>query len=337
MASGDILAKLEVNSTYVGYVAELNAPAAVQRPEGVIRAGSIDIDTGDEALQSLLVQNTGTAALPAGFLTTTADIDGDEDFELAPASVNLVINGQLITEGGTVTGLAARDLLVTVRSRSFIAGSTINGCALVGACAAEPPPQQPPVIDTPHRTDIQLTGYDGLGDGLFGNEGDIDDGESGDDRSSPISPPNPLFDSRPLNESGTSTIPSLVPAIRRSTAPSWMTRRRGRGREEEAKGQGQAGRRQVTRSTSITARVLLLCIDFAVGARDRRKRAADRQSHQLSPGDAGVMCTAQSPRHRRPAHGAVRSCLRADLPGCLERGRKLAAVGGRSIPLGSRA
>jgi hypothetical protein len=194
VASGDILARLEANSTYAGYVAELNAPAAVQRPDGVIRAGSIDIDSGEEALQSVLVQNTGTAALPAGFLTTTADIDGDEDFELAPTSVNLVINGQLITESGTVTGIAARDLLVTeFGAEPFIAGSTINGCVLVGVCSSVQT-----AIDPPIRVEVAQIG-NGLGDGLFGNEGDIDDGESGEDRSSPIAAPNPLFDSRPLN------------------------------------------------------------------------------------------------------------------------------------------
>jgi len=200
VASGDILARLEANPTYAGYIAELNAPAAAQRPEGVLRAGSIDIDAGGEALQSLLVQNTGTTALPAGFLTGTAEIDGEADSELAPASVNLVINGQLITESGTITGFAVRDFLVTeFGTTAFIAGSTINGCVLVGACSAPPP-----VIVTPTSTDVALAGNGGLGDGLFGNEGDIDDGESGDGdaRSSPIAPPNPLFDSRPLTQTG---------------------------------------------------------------------------------------------------------------------------------------
>ncbi len=78
---------------------------------------------------------------------------------------------------------------------AFAAGSTINGCPLTGSCSATPPR-----IDTPTRTDVPLSGGDGLGDGLFGNESDIDDGESGDegDVSSPIEAPVPLFDSRPL-------------------------------------------------------------------------------------------------------------------------------------------
>ena len=143
----------------------------------------------------------GTTTVPAGFLLNAANIGDDGEGSLAPGSVDMAINGQIITEGGTLTGLAVRDLLVTeFGTTAFVAGSTINGCVLVGPCAAPPPPK----IDTPVRTDVQLSDNNGLGDGLFGNEGDIDDGESGDggDRSSPISPPNPLFDSRPLTQSG---------------------------------------------------------------------------------------------------------------------------------------
>ncbi len=60
-----------------------------------------------------------------------------------------------------------------------------------------------PSFDIP-RTDIPLGGSDGLGDGSFGNEGDIAEGDGGGEsgRTSPISPPNPLFDSRPLVQSG---------------------------------------------------------------------------------------------------------------------------------------
>jgi len=200
VASGDILAKLRANPRYSGYIAELNAPAAVQRPEGVLRAASFDIDAGAEALQSLLVQNTGTVAIPAGFLLTDVEISSDDAPDAAPGSIDLVINGQIITAGGTGTGIAVRDGLVTeFGTTAFVATSTINGCPLTGACTSAPPP----IVNTPVRTDVQLTNNSGLGDGLFGNEPDIDDGESGDegDLSSPIVAPVPLFDSRPLGQS----------------------------------------------------------------------------------------------------------------------------------------
>ncbi|HEV2044429.1 MAG TPA: hypothetical protein VGR05_07090, partial [Sphingomicrobium sp.] len=115
----------------------------------------------------------------------------------APGSVDMAINGQIITPSGTSTGIAVRDLLVTeFGTEAFVAGSTINGCPLTGACNGTTAP-------TP-QIEIVLGGNDGLGDGLFGNEDDIagGDGGEGDGQSGPISPPNPLFDSRPLVQTG---------------------------------------------------------------------------------------------------------------------------------------
>lgn len=200
VADPAILAKLEVNPVYTGYITELNAPAAVQRPDGVIRAASIELDGGDDGLTAILVQNTGSTAAPAGFLVSEASIGGDEGADAPPGSINLVINGQIVGEGGTQTGIAVRDTLVEeFGTAPFLAGSTINGCPLVGACIA--PPKPPPTVDTVKPTDVQLTDNLGLGDGLFGNEPDIA-GEGDGDLSSPIEPPMPLFDSRPLTQTG---------------------------------------------------------------------------------------------------------------------------------------
>ena len=201
VASGDILTKLEADPLYVGRVAELNAPAAVQRPDGVLRAGTIEL--GDEdGLTSLLVQNTGTAAIPAGFLVNFASIavQSSEALDVPPGSIDLAINGQIVTPTGTITGIAVRDLLVSeFGTEAFLPGSTINGCLLTGSCGSSPIR-----VDTITRTDVQINDLTGLGDGLFGNEPDIDDNESGDegDLSSPIEAPNPLFDSRPLTADG---------------------------------------------------------------------------------------------------------------------------------------
>ncbi len=200
VASGDILTKLEANARYSGYIAELNAAATVQRPEGVLRAASFDIDAGSEAIQSLLVQNTGTKAIPAGFLLTDLNIDSSDAPDAAPGSIDLVINGQIITQAGTGTGIAVRDGLVTEFGIiPFVSTSTINGCPLTGSCSSAPPR-----VDTVAPTDVQLVDNGALGDGLFGNEPDIDDGNNGDegDLSSPIAPPIPLFDSRPLDQTG---------------------------------------------------------------------------------------------------------------------------------------
>ena len=170
----------------------------MQRPEGVLRAASFDIDAGSEAIQSLLVQNTGTIAIPAGFLLTDINIDSSDAPDAAPGSIDLVINGQVITQSGTATGIAVRDGLVAeFGTTAFTSSSTINGCQLTGSCSAA----APPTFGTLLPTDLQLVDNGGLGDGLFGNETDIDDSVDGDegDASSPIEPPVPLFDSRPLD------------------------------------------------------------------------------------------------------------------------------------------
>ena len=53
---------------------------------------------------------------------------------LRPGSIDLIINGQIVTAGGTLTGIDVRDLLVEGRDLTpFTDNSTINGCLLTGA------------------------------------------------------------------------------------------------------------------------------------------------------------------------------------------------------------
>ena len=203
VAEGTVLNQLAVNPQFAGYREALNRPAAVQRPEGVLRAASFELEFGSTVTvgpYTLFVQNLGTTAIPSGFLLNAAEIGDDGGGTLAPGSVDLVINGQIATPTGTLTGVAVRDFLVgEFGTTAFVPGSTINGCPLTGSCNATPIR-----VDTLLRTDVQLTDNGGFGDGLFGNESDIDDGEDGDegDLSSPIAATNPLFDSRPLNGTG---------------------------------------------------------------------------------------------------------------------------------------
>lgn len=199
VAEGSLLDQLAANPQFAGYREALNRQAAVARPDGVIRAANFDIEfgtTGNAGPYTLFVQNMGTTTVPAGFLLSAANISDDGEGALAPGSVDMAINGQIITPTGTLTGIAVRDLLVTeFGTTAFATGSTINGCLLTGSCSATPLQ-----IDTIARTDVQINDPGNLGDGLFGNEPDIDDGEDGDegDLSSPIAAPVPLFDSRPL-------------------------------------------------------------------------------------------------------------------------------------------
>lgn len=200
VASAAILDRLLVDPRYSGYVDELNAPATVQRPDGVLRAAAIEFGDDVVLLENLLVQNTGTRETPAGFVVTATDIgDADGgDVQLAPGSINLVINGQVVTETGTLTGIAVRDLLVAeFGAEPFVQGSTINGCLLDGGCGGGDS-LPPAAVVTP--TQIDLLTNDPLGETDFGNEPDIDDNVDGDGETagSPIDAPQPLFDTRPL-------------------------------------------------------------------------------------------------------------------------------------------
>ncbi|HJS41681.1 MAG TPA: NF038132 family protein, partial [Sphingomicrobium sp.] len=200
IASASILNKLASNPTYTNYQQDLNETPDVQRPEGVLRADTISI--GSDNLQDVLIQNTGTGfqgGTPAGFLARQLFINGGE----GSGSINLVINGQVVSEGGTLTGVEARDALVPEGTdiTPFTSNSTINGCPLTGVCIIPPPPAPPAVDVVDNFIDI-ITG-DALGDSDFGNEDDIDDNEEGDQGAdNPINPPQPLFDTRPLIPSG---------------------------------------------------------------------------------------------------------------------------------------
>jgi hypothetical protein len=196
IAELDILLNLAANPTYTGYQQDLNEAATVQRPEGVLRADTIYFESDN--LQDILIQNTGTFETPAGFFVRQAFINDDQEVAGPPGSINLIVNGQVQGEGGTLTGIAARDALTVDEDLTpFTANSTINGCPLTGACIIQPPPPPPTanVVDN----QIDLINGDPLGDSEFGNEDSIDDGEDGnEDAGNPISPPQPLFDTRPL-------------------------------------------------------------------------------------------------------------------------------------------
>jgi hypothetical protein len=207
IASGEILTKLEENPQYAGFREELNAPAAVQRPEGVLRAAIIDLAEDSAPPSNILVQNTGTTQTPAGFLVNEVALvdDGDGEgggIEPEPGSVNMVINGQLVTPEGTKTGDDVRLAFVEAfGTEMFVEGSTINGCTLTGNCSSFSPEEQIPPAAVVTPTQVAILTDDPIGEMDFGNEGDIDDSveNDGSDLTSPIEAPQPLFDTRPLD------------------------------------------------------------------------------------------------------------------------------------------
>jgi filamentous hemagglutinin family protein len=212
VASGAILDQLAVDPHYAGYQDDLNAPAAVQRPEGVIRAGGIDIFP----TEAVLVQNTGTAETPAGFLTFGEGPLFSES-EAPTGPIELIINGQLITEGGTLTGIDVRDFLIDDANIAiFTDNSTINGCPLIGACEVEPP-VPPGFTPTPGiQQEIVLINDNLLPPPEFGNEDFIDDNdeETEEGATSPIEPPDPLFDTSELGEEAGAGGPEVGTSMR---------------------------------------------------------------------------------------------------------------------------
>lgn len=222
VASETILDKLAVDPLYAGYQADLNNPAATPRPDGVVRAGSIEIEFGDASgLHTLYVQNTGTADVPAGFLITDIDLGDDGESGLPAEAINLVINGQIVPETGLLTGVSVRDRLVVGRDLTpFTGNSTINGCILNGACGGTPGGPFPPgFTPTPGIQDeVVLIGDNLLPPPDFGNEDLIDDNDETTDEgeTSPIRPPQPLFDTSELGDPGDPADPDFGTSMRSS-------------------------------------------------------------------------------------------------------------------------
>lgn len=145
VASSDILAKLAANPLYDGRIADLNAPATVQRPNGVLRALGLDFYPGG----TLYIQNTGTVLNPAGFFADIDFTDVSPPGNATAGSVAVVVNGAFQTPDGIVGGAAAHDLAIAQATdlAPFAADSQINGCLFtIARCVTVPePPREPDV------------------------------------------------------------------------------------------------------------------------------------------------------------------------------------------------
>lgn len=215
VAAASILDKLAANPLYDGRIAELNLPARVQRPEGVIRALGLDLfPTG-----TLYIQNTGTFLNPAGFFADIDLTDVTAPSNATPGSISIVVNGAFQTPTGVASGSAAHDLVIDepdANFASFTADSQINGCLLTAAVCAT-------VIEGPDpigaiSSQIEIVSNETLGNtptfiedpGAPTADAESDDpaqdeqqqeqqaSESEDAASSPIAPPPQLIDSKQL-------------------------------------------------------------------------------------------------------------------------------------------
>jgi len=198
VASGSVLDKLVANPFYTGMLDDLDGAASSPRPDGVIRAGAFDFFVG----QTLFIQNTGTALDPAGFVTRL------EDSDITPTGtgkITVIVNGKFVTDTGLVGGTKAFDLFKkgNISLEQVAPESRLNHCLLDQATCGQTPDGNPGLAD---QIDVLLG--PGLGDtpDFVPDPDDPDDGadgqvpqSSGPDLGSPIAPPPPLIDTRPLN------------------------------------------------------------------------------------------------------------------------------------------
>ena len=216
VAEGSILDQLADDPQYSGYQDDLNATAAVQRPDGVLNAGTIWIESDN--LQNILIQNMGSAETPAGFLAREVFINDDFAVAGPPDSIDVVVNGQLQTQAGVLTGVAVRDAAVEGADLTpFTANSTVNGCLLTGGCGdVVEPPFPPEFTPTPGiQQEVVLLGENEPEPPPFGNEDQIDNGEEDEEaESSPIVPPDPLFDTTELGEAEATGNPAFNTTMR---------------------------------------------------------------------------------------------------------------------------
>ncbi|MFT3966646.1 MAG: hypothetical protein QM690_12275, partial [Sphingobium sp.] len=204
VATASILDRLAQDSRYDGRAADLNTPLSTPRPDGVLRAANIELGEAD----AVLVQNTGTADLPAGFLTT-GETRLDRETIPALGSVDLIINGQLRTASGLLTGRDVRDFLIDDLNRPyFTPDSSINGCALSGDCrpvanGIETPAQ---ILQSDNLLATQTP--PGFNEPQVPQGGDPEETTEQrrrrqlveqEAKRSPIPPPTPLIDTQPLN------------------------------------------------------------------------------------------------------------------------------------------
>lgn len=138
VASDAILTRLRADPLYQGHVADINAPLATARPEGILNALATEVYPGS----TFYVQNTGSLIAPAGFLTVFENSEVLAPVVPPPGGVEIVINGQFQTVDGVVLG---RDAFALVQAdptpdseqfAGYSANSQLNGCQFLGGTCA---------------------------------------------------------------------------------------------------------------------------------------------------------------------------------------------------------
>ncbi|WP_162789204.1 MULTISPECIES: beta strand repeat-containing protein [Sphingomonas] len=187
VAEADTLNRLAANSAYTGREADLARVMLTPRPAGVVRAGTISFVDPHQ----ILVQNSGTKALPAGLTSGSGSFLGFVSAGAPAGPVELIVNGQIVAASGTATGgFAVQAALNGAKASSgfvFTPNSSVNGCLVNASSCA-------PTVVT-RDEDIHLGFVPFLPDKLFG-----DDDDDRKRKSSAITPAEKLVDRRPLEK-----------------------------------------------------------------------------------------------------------------------------------------
>lgn len=202
VAAPTILERLRGDARYPGLAGDLNAPAAVQRPEGVLRALGLELYPSD----TLYIQNTGTARSPAGFLATleASEIE-PPGFENAEAQdVDVVINGRFALAAGEIGGVDAFTAVIEAAEsfEGFAPSSQINSCAFAAdACSAQVGPGDDNGELAVLQSEFELLDGMRLEEDPFDLDQATDEEEDEAEQAAraPIEPPVVLIDTRPLN------------------------------------------------------------------------------------------------------------------------------------------
>jgi len=157
VASASLLDRLAENVNFTGRDTALGLPIATARPDGVIQASSLRFTVGS----TLLIQNTGTSLLNAGFFGRVGSFQvtpRSSQSQGTPNLIDLVIYGQLLDTGDLVrNGTSVRDLIFPRSTDStgpdsggpsgFTSTSSVNGCLLSAiACGGGGITEQGPTV-----------------------------------------------------------------------------------------------------------------------------------------------------------------------------------------------
>lgn len=123
-------------------VAAIGTAAGQPRAEGVIQANRIELAATDD----IIIQNTGSAALAAGFTAGTGGLAiTNRGGTQATGGFNVLVYGRIQNAAGFATN---NDTLPVVSFASGQASGTagystqsvVNGCPIIGGCLVTPPP-----------------------------------------------------------------------------------------------------------------------------------------------------------------------------------------------------